>query len=294
MKYKSSSATSSCCLSSDHFDKIRSARAYKRQERDQTIRLLVTIGGGGRSNGFNDVLGKSNTQAQRKLFLDALVQFCLDEELDGIDFDHEGIQSREDWNAYLNFLPTATSYLHRHGLLLTVALHPQQLLPEEVCRSVDRVHVMTYDMMSSGGKMKHHAPLPKVKRALTEFIENGCPPSKLVMGIPAYGRHGQNAGLVKTYSEVVDELTKNKDDDDVREIMSDAIQHMHNWDGYLFDSPDDVRAKVKYARKSGLGGIFIWELGQDKQMVGFAEGGILLEAAAAVPKEPLLPQRDEL
>ena len=206
-----------------------------------------------------------------------------DEELDGIDLDFEGVQSLVEWNAYQKFLSTTSTYLHRHDLLLTVALHPGQLLSSEVCQSMDRVHVMTYDMMpssrpSSDKRTNHHASIHSVHEALSKFIQNGCHPSKLIMGIPAYGRHEQNMGLVKTYSEVVDEITKNNHDS--KEIGK-FIQPMQTWNGYQFDSPDDVQAKVKYSIQNGLGGVFIWELGQDKQMAEVAEGGILLEAAAS-------------
>jgi len=59
------------------------------------------------------------------------------------------------------------------------------------------------------------------------------------------------------------------------------MQSMQTWEGYQFDSPDDVRAKVEYAMQNGLGGVFFWELGQDKQLLGVVEGGILLDAAAS-------------
>lgn len=205
-----------------------------------------------------------------------------DEELDGIDLDYEGVQSWAEWNAYLKFLTTASIYLHRHGILLTVALHPGQHLPALVCINVDRVHVMSYDMMHNK-QTNHHASIHTVKDALTAFIQEGCPSSKLVMGIPAYGRHKNNPGLVKTYSEIVDGvIMQNSNDGKMKEIRK-SIQSMQTWEGYIFDSPDNVREKVEYAIQNGFGGIFIWELGQDKQMADddVAEGGVLLEAAAS-------------
>ena len=67
------SSSSPCCLSSDHYDKIRKARSYKReQQHSKQIRLLLTVGGGGRSNGFRDVV-TGNSQMQRQ-FIKRLVQ----------------------------------------------------------------------------------------------------------------------------------------------------------------------------------------------------------------------------
>ena len=205
-----------------------------------------------------------------------------DEVLDGIDFDYEGIQSLDEWNAYLTFLSMASTYLHRENLIATVALHPGQLLPIEVCQSLDRVHVMTYDMMPTHQPSipnNHHASLHSTKEAIGKFINYGCDPSKLVLGIPAYGRHEQNMGLVRTYSEVMDDVLKEYNNND--EDAMNTIQSIQSWGGYRFDSPENVREKVNYAIQLGLGGIFLWELGQDKQLAGIAEGGILLEEAAA-------------
>ena len=125
---------------------------------------------------------------------------------------------------------------------------------------------------------KHHASLPSVQEAISSFIQNGCHPSKMIMGIPAYGRHSQNLGLVKTYSEIIDDIVENEIEEG--EDISEVIQTTNSYQGYRFDSPQDVRAKVQYAKTEGLGGVFFWELGQDKQMDGVGEGGILLEAAA--------------
>ena len=177
----------------------------------------------------------------------------------------------------MQFLPVAAAGLHRHDLLLTVALHPGMLLSPEVCGSVDRAHVMTYDMVDKEKAHGHHASLRATHEAIAKFVGGGCPPAKLILGIPAYGRHGENMNQVKTYAEVVDEVLEKAGHDDVSEIL----RSLRTWKGYRFDAPDDVRAKVEYARDNGLGGVFLWELGQDKQAAGVAEGGVLLEAAAA-------------
>ena len=181
--------------------------------------------------------------------------------------------------------------MKQNDLLLTVALHPGQLLPAKVCESVDRVHVMTYDMMNPSmnsdanhRRKKHHASMHSVQEAITSFIQNGCAPSKLVVGIPAYGRHGQNMGSVKTYSEIIDGIISEEEEhinEKKHEILK-SIQSKSSWKGYQFDSPIDIRDKVNYAIQTGLGGVFIWELGQDKQIIEGADGGVLLEAAASL------------
>ena len=69
------SDSSGCCLSSHHYEQIRKAKSYKREQlqkqRDNVndLRLLLTVGGGGRSNGFADFVVN-----RRNEFVNGLVQ----------------------------------------------------------------------------------------------------------------------------------------------------------------------------------------------------------------------------
>ena len=271
---------SSCCLSKEHFALVRKARSYKLEKTKlSSIRILITIGGGGRSDGFADIVsGSSNT---RHSFLHRIVKICRENELDGVDWDNENIQTYEQWEAYLHFLVEASTFLHKHNLLVSVALHPGQYPPAEVCRKVDRVHLMTYDMHNQHSK--HHASFKSVNKALSSFSSNGCPSSKLIMGVPAYARHESNPGKVKTYAEIVDEFLSEQDEHDVD--AKEIITNLSSWKGYQFDSASDVKVKAEYAKDNDYGGCFLWELGQDKRISDVADGGgVLTEAMSSVLK----------
>jgi hypothetical protein len=61
-----------CCLTSEHFDLTRKARSYKKEHRPtKKIRILVTVGGGGRSSGFKE-LATGGAKVQRQ-FIKALI-----------------------------------------------------------------------------------------------------------------------------------------------------------------------------------------------------------------------------
>jgi hypothetical protein len=68
----SSNPSGGCCLSSEYFDLAHEARAYKQEHQlTKKIRILVTMVGGGRSNGFHELLtGSAKLQYH---FLTALV-----------------------------------------------------------------------------------------------------------------------------------------------------------------------------------------------------------------------------
>jgi GH18 family chitinase len=170
---------------------------------------------------------------------------------------------------YINFLREVSAVFRPAGILLSVALHQQQYLPADVFELIDRVRIMTYDM--PGEPRDNYAAMEKLQNAVQGFIDNHCPPQKIVVGIPAYARHSKNPQMVKTYAEIFDEMKPTSED----------MLEKQPWNGYSYDSPNEVRRKVEYAVEKGLAGVFFWELGQDKQDATFGPGGILLGAASS-------------
>lgn len=248
-----------CCLSEDHYRIARQAQSFKQQYSNARLRLWVTVGGGGRSEGFRNIVSDETGRAR---FVDSMVHLCKREGLDGIDFDWEIPKTRQELQAYSTLLLDMSKILHGQNLLISVALHARQFMPPQVYEAMDRIHFMAYDLEAS-----HVAAYETVVKAVAEFVEYACPISKMVLGLAAYGRHYQNPGFVKTFSELMDE-------------SSNAAASQQEWNGYRYDSPQSIRRKVEFATQQGMKGVFFWELGQDKQHAELGPGGILLEAAA--------------
>jgi len=266
-----------CCLGDDHYGKARSAQDAS-VDRHQELRIFASIGGAGRSQHFASI---ASDPERRKSLIVNLIQLCQTESLRGVDFDWEHPQSQEEFVSYLHLLVEAGHALHQAQLLLSVALHPNQRLTPQLYEIVDRIHLMTYDMITSTGPGSHHATLDKAKRAVNALIASGCPKNKIVLGIPAYARHEDNPGLVKTYSEVVDAIVETADSKmATKEYLSNTMKTIGGrYEGYAFDSILDVEKKVRYAKETGLKGIFFWEIGQDSFRKDFVPGGALLAAA---------------
>ena len=169
------------------------------------------------------------------------------------------------------------------------------MIPPSIYELLDRVHFMSYDMVGGGNGEnddRYHASLPKVERALDELLAPGggldTEPQrrKVLLGIPAYARHLRNPSDVQTVAELHDRIFPTDDGDGVAGggTLSSPdrrrFRGMHSWGGYEWESPRRIRAKIDLVRDRGLGGIFFWELGQDKATAEHP-GGILLEAAVA-------------
>jgi chitinase len=142
---------------------------------------------------------------------------------------------------------------------------------------------MTYDMIDKpkrNGMYDNHATEQKLQASLQSFLDKGCPAHKILVGIPAYGRHELNPNMVKTFSEIFDEKMEASPASALAE-GTNMLDTQNVWDGYFYDSPSAVRNKVEYAFKKGIAGVFFWEIGQDKQHPTLGPGGILLGTAAS-------------
>jgi GH18 family chitinase len=250
-----------CCLGESHFKLAREARTHRNHFIRTPLKLWVSIGGAGRSSGFKNLV---STESKQVSFARNLVDLCKAEHFDGIDLDWEGIDNQNDFNLYMDFIVLAAKALHDEELLLSITTRHRH--PPFVLHHVDRINFMAYDLLLPNGP-KHHASYSVVTKLVDEWLAAGYPPGKIVLGIPGYGRHKGNPSQVMTYAELVDDGL-----DDVS---------LSEWKGILFDSTRRIRKKMAYVKKKGLGGVFLWELGHDKQLHS-THGGVLLEAISEI------------
>jgi len=161
------------------------------------------------------------------------------------------------------------------------AIHPQ----------LDWINIMAYDLhggWESSGPANHHAPLYRSPcdgpdadwgdKAVAAYLANGVPGSKLLLGVPFYGRgwRGVSAvddGLCQAARGIPrGAYEKGVDDFEVLEgagdpgFWDDATGTHWTYDGSEFWSYDDSRSvgvKADYVNGMGLRGIMFWELSGD-------------------------------
>jgi len=56
----------------------------------------------------------------------------LKEDLNGVDFDWEQPSTQQEYIAYIHLIAEAAVELHSYGLLVSVAPHPEKILPKKV------------------------------------------------------------------------------------------------------------------------------------------------------------------
>jgi chitinase len=204
------------------------------KKENPSLQVLVSVGGWLWSGNFSDAV---LTPESRSRFIDSVVAFVEQYNLDGLDIDWEypgqiGAGNRfrpEDKVNYTLVLAELRERFNREQrklgrpLLLTIAAGASQEFLEHtemrrVARSVDTVNLMAYDYYEPGSEAitGNHAPLytdpadPKHVSADTsvrEFEQAGVPGRKLILGVPFYGHVWGNVaatdhGLFQTGSPV--------------------------------------------------------------------------------------------
>ena len=98
---------------------------------------------------------------------------------------------------YSTLLAKIRAAFDRRGYRLTVALHPWQKLDPAGYAAVHGVHLMAYDL----GR-ERHSTVELSSQAVAMQMQAKAPLTKIILGIPAYGRGIGNPERVATYSEV--------------------------------------------------------------------------------------------
>jgi len=148
--------------------------------------------------------------------------------------------------------------------VVTMAYYPdgrqEQLVKQyKVDRYADLLHMMSYD--------QHGA-----QHSSTEFgrqcVDQGravLPPEKLTLGLPFYGRHSQT-GDWTTYEDLVqrhDPLAPKVDS-----VPAPAPDRAT----IGFNGVKTIEEKTRYALDRDIGGVMIWEVGQDCRLVPVVHG----------------------
>ncbi|MBL8813289.1 MAG: glycoside hydrolase family 18 protein [Planctomycetaceae bacterium] len=221
-------------------DRLRNAPWSRLQSFKTThrVRLVLCIGGWDRSSGFGPMA--TSTQA-RKRFIESVRATCLEKRLDGIDIDWEHPQNEAEQGAYAQLLIELAESLHSHGLQVSVTMASWQTIPSKGLEAVDAVNIMSYD---HDGR---HSTFEAAQADIEKVITLGATPDQINLGVPFYGRSLSDRNKALTWAELADQVKPGFDEHD----------------GVYFNGPETIRRKTRMAKDKGLGGVMIWELGQD-------------------------------
>jgi chitinase len=274
------------------------------------LKILISLGGWGQSAGFPSAAEPDHLRQFVRSCVDTFILGRFDEHLqqpgifDGVDLDWEypvagGVhQGRPEDKA--NFTALVAEFRRQldavsPGLLLTAALPAEEeyynnFELKNISRYLDYVSIMAYDLhWNTEPTTNFHSALfhdpedpspPQMRNrygdfAVRGFLKAGVPSSKLLLGVPFYGKGWQgvpprNHGLYQpsrgpaenggSYRELK-ALPASAD----RKYFSQAVS-CTVWNQSFFwsyDCPESLGRKMQYVRSHHLAGVMFWELSQD-------------------------------
>uniref|UniRef100_T1GUD7 Chitinase n=1 Tax=Megaselia scalaris TaxID=36166 RepID=T1GUD7_MEGSC len=258
---------------------------------------LAAVGGWNQGSGLYSTVAASPTL--RKNFIDSSIAFLENYGFDGIDLDWEYPAQRDSVNPssdkanFVTWLQEIKDAFQSYGYMLTIAVAAAESSASlsynipEISEQVDYISLMTYDLHGSWNWLTGiNAPLYStdgfnVDACVTYWLQQGAPPSKLLLGVPFYGRtftleNEANNGIgVPTLGPGnAGEYTKESGFLAYYEICTGSWNHVwsneqsvpyaysgNQWVGY--DNPESIRLKVEYMSSKGLAGIMIWSIETD-------------------------------
>ena len=295
--------------------------------RDQPhLRILVSVGGWTWSKGFSDA---ALTAKSRRVFVASAIDFVRRHDLDGFDVDWEypglpgdGNPHRpEDKENFTALMAELRAALDREGaprgrhLLLTFAAGASRefLAHTEMAKVqavVDFVNLMTYDfrVAGPGEPAGHHAnlyPHPADPRkhsaddAVRDFLAAGVPASKLVLGVPFYGRAWEGVGSREgLYRDGRPPSQRIDTSHAALAALAGREAWTREWDAaaqapflwnearqifVTYEDEESLRLKSRYVLDRGLGGVMFWEYHADRT------GALLDTLDAALRGEDVVP-----
>lgn len=260
------------------------------------VQVLLSIGGA-RSDGYLNPIAADPDRLAR--FVSQVVKIVEDNGYDGVDLDWEHPDSESSAQGMIDMVRALRGALGEcqagtgKRYLFTAAVTGEwayRHIPTEVFRDhFDFLNVMTYDLAGSWSRYAgHHAPLglssqakevgaKSIETSINHWlVDRGLPPSRLVLGLPAYGRGFR--GIPHPYAPITKDPDKHTEygySELAKKIAQGwTVQRLDNGEPWLvspdrsefigFDDPDSIRQKTIWALGKGLRGVFFWQVLADR------------------------------
>lgn len=256
----------------DNEERLRQIVDLRKQKPE--LKVLLSIGGWG-SGRFSEMAANDE---YRRAFAADCDRVVKEFALDGIDIDWEyptssmaNISSSPDdtENFTLLMQDIRAAIGNEKELTLATVASARYIDFKAILPSVDFVNIMAYDMASAP---KHHSALYPSGHsgditsdgAVTAHLKAGVPPSKLVMGMPFYGRGGDGYPSFQDYNKVGNTDTQYTEKwDEVAQVpyLADKNDTLI----FGFENPRSLAIKCQYILDKDLLGGMYWDYSGDNE-----------------------------
>lgn len=256
----------------DNEERLRQIVDLRKQKPE--LKVLLSIGGWG-SGRFSEMAANDE---YRRAFAADCDRVVKEFALDGIDIDWEyptssmaNISSSPDdtENFTLLMQDIRAAIGNEKELTLATVASARYIDFKAILPFVDFVNIMAYDMASAP---KHHSALYPSGHsgditsdgAVTAHLKAGVPPSKLVMGMPFYGRGGDGYPSFQDYNKVGNTDTQYTEKwDEVAQVP--YLADKNDTLVFGFENPRSLAIKCQYILDKDLLGGMYWDYSGDNE-----------------------------
>lgn len=256
----------------DNEERLRQIVDLRKQKPE--LKVLLSIGGWG-SGRFSEMAANDE---YRRAFAADCDRVVKEFALDGIDIDWEyptssmaNISSSPDdtENFTLLMQDIRAAIGNEKELTLATVASARYIDFKAILPSVDFVNIMAYDMASAP---KHHSALYPSGHsgditsdgAVTAHLKAGVPPSRLVMGMPFYGRGGDGYPSFQDYNKVGNTDTQYTEKwDEVAQVP--YLADKNDTLVFGFENPRSLAIKCQYILDKDLLGGMYWDYSGDNE-----------------------------
>jgi GH18 family chitinase len=218
------------------------------------ILIMISLAGGAlspqQSSNWSNLI---DIPANRPAFISKIINYVTTNNLDGVDIDLEGSHIT---SGYSDFIVELKAALSNNGKLITAALPNQTYLTninQNALDAFDWINIMSYDatgpwIPSSPGQ---HSSYNYAQTGISFWKNNvGISADRLNLGLPFYGYDFVNLSTVNavTYAQMVS--------------IDSNYADLDNVGNTYYNGRVTIESKVALANNE-VGGVLIWELGQD-------------------------------
>ncbi|KAI9258894.1 chitinase [Phascolomyces articulosus] len=267
---------------------------YLLKQKNRHLKVTLSVGGWTWSTNFGTVAADPQ---KRQRFVQSAIKHIGDLGLDGIDIDWEYPKTPEEAFHFVHLLyemrialdmyQQSIGQTNEPRLLLTLAVacgpsNYRLLRLREMEPYVDLFYLMAYDFAGSwdsttGHQAAIYGGTLNGNQAVTDYMQMGVPPHKLVLGLPVYGRGFCNTSHTPGASfKDIPEGSWEKGMFDYKHLPPAGAteyideQRMASWsydpskrEFISYDTPAVIQAKCEYIKQQRLGGAMFWELSAD-------------------------------
>ncbi|CAB3226004.1 unnamed protein product [Arctia plantaginis] len=290
-------------------DNFRKFNALK--QKNPRLKTLLAVGGWNEGSAKYSIMAAST--GLRRNFINSILRMLTTYGFDGLDLDWEypnrrdTVHGKADIDNFTQLLKELREAFDSHGFLLTAAvaaIEEMAILSYDVpaiSRYLDIINLMSYDMAGSWDPVTgHNSPLHRgegyeddskpinwytVAKSLHFWINSGCPPEKLAVGVPFHARTfrlvnsnnngvrapANGAGLSGPYTVSPGTMGYNefcfKLQTESWTKRYDSLAKVpyafkdNNWVSY--DDPESIVIKVDYAKTLGINKVMMWSIESD-------------------------------